>query len=83
MVEDVFSYPGIGLATIDAINHRDYPVLQGIFLLLTVAVISQLRRRPGLLQARPAGDLVSEAIRLAQVPVPEPERRRRRASSAR
>ncbi len=39
VVEDVFSYPGIGLATIDAINHRDYPVLQGIFLLLTVAVI--------------------------------------------
>lgn len=39
VVEDVFSYPGIGLATIDAINRRDYPVLQGIFLLLTVAVI--------------------------------------------
>jgi len=39
VVEDVFSYPGIGLATIDAINQRDYPVLQGIFLLLTVAVI--------------------------------------------
>jgi len=39
VVEDVFSYPGIGLATIDAINHRDYPVLQGIFLLLTISVI--------------------------------------------
>ncbi len=39
VVEDVFSYPGIGLATIDAIQHRDYPVLQGIFLLLTVSVI--------------------------------------------
>jgi peptide/nickel transport system permease protein len=39
VVEDVFSYPGIGLATIDAINQRDYPVLQGLFLLLTVAVI--------------------------------------------
>ena len=39
VVEDVFSYPGIGLATIDAINHRDYPVLQGIFLLLTFSVI--------------------------------------------
>jgi ABC-type dipeptide/oligopeptide/nickel transport system permease component len=39
VVEDVFSYPGIGLATIAAINQRDYPVLQGIFLLLTVAVI--------------------------------------------
>jgi len=39
VVEDVFSYPGIGLATVDAIDHRDYPVLQGIFLLLTLAVI--------------------------------------------
>jgi ABC-type dipeptide/oligopeptide/nickel transport system permease component len=39
VVEDVFSYPGIGLATVDAINHRDWPVLEGIFLLLTVAVI--------------------------------------------
>jgi peptide/nickel transport system permease protein len=39
VVEDVFSYPGIGLATVDAIDRRDYPVLEGIFLLLTVAVI--------------------------------------------
>lgn len=39
VVEDVFSYPGIGLATVDAIDQRDYPVLQGIFLVLTVAVI--------------------------------------------
>ena len=39
VVEDVFSYPGIGLATVDASDRRDYPVLQGIFLLLTVSVI--------------------------------------------
>jgi ABC-type dipeptide/oligopeptide/nickel transport system permease component len=39
VVEDVFSYPGIGLATIDAISKRDYPVLQGIFLILTMSVI--------------------------------------------
>ncbi len=39
VVEDVFSYPGIGFAVVDAIDKRDYPVLQGIFLLLTVAVI--------------------------------------------
>jgi peptide/nickel transport system permease protein len=39
VVEYVFSYPGIGLATVDAIDHRDYAVLQGIFLVLTVAVI--------------------------------------------
>lgn len=40
VVEDVFSYPGIGLATVDAIDQHDYPVLQGIFLVLTVAVIA-------------------------------------------
>jgi ABC-type dipeptide/oligopeptide/nickel transport system permease component len=39
VVEYVFSYPGIGLATIEAINRRDYPVLEGLFLLLTLAVI--------------------------------------------
>ena len=40
VVEDVFSYPGIGLYTIQALDQRDYPVLQGIFLLLTLAVIA-------------------------------------------
>jgi ABC-type dipeptide/oligopeptide/nickel transport system permease component len=39
VVEDVFSYPGIGFAAVDAIDKRDYPVLQGIFLLLTVSVV--------------------------------------------
>jgi len=38
-IEYVFSYPGIGLATVEAIDQRDYPVLQGIFLLLTLSVI--------------------------------------------
>ncbi|MGW2688304.1 ABC transporter permease [Streptomyces sp. NPDC001414] len=39
VIESVFSYPGIGLAVIDAISSRDYPTLQGAFLLLTAAVI--------------------------------------------
>ena len=39
LVEDVFSYPGIGFAVIQAIDRRDYPVLEGAFLLLTVSVI--------------------------------------------
>jgi peptide/nickel transport system permease protein len=39
VVEDVFSYPGIGTLTIDAIQARDYALLEGIFLLLTVSVI--------------------------------------------
>jgi peptide/nickel transport system permease protein len=38
-IEYVFSYPGVGYETVQAIDRRDYPVLQGIFLLLTMSVI--------------------------------------------
>jgi peptide/nickel transport system permease protein len=38
-VEYVFSYPGIGLAIVEAIDQRDFPILQGAFLLLAVSVI--------------------------------------------
>jgi peptide/nickel transport system permease protein len=39
LVEAVFSYPGIGLLTYEAIFARDYPVLQGAFLILTLSVV--------------------------------------------
>ena len=35
LVETVFNWPGIGLAVYQAVLHRDYPMLQGAFLLLT------------------------------------------------
>lgn len=38
-VEYVFSYPGIGLLIVEAIDQRDYPVLQAAFLVLTLSVI--------------------------------------------
>ena len=38
-IEYVFSYPGIGLAIVEAIDQRDFPILQGAFLLLALAVI--------------------------------------------
>jgi len=38
-IEYVFSYPGIGLQIVEAIDQRDYPILQGAFLLLTFSVI--------------------------------------------
>jgi len=38
-IEYVFSYPGIGLQVVEAIDQRDFPILQGAFLLLTFAVI--------------------------------------------
>jgi len=39
LIETVFSWPGIGRAVYDAVLARDYPMLQGAFLLLTVAVV--------------------------------------------
>jgi peptide/nickel transport system permease protein len=39
LVESVFNYPGIGLLTYQAVFQRDYPVLQGAFLVLTVTVV--------------------------------------------
>ncbi len=38
--EYVFSYPGIGWRTIDAVENMDYPVLQAAFFVLTLAVIT-------------------------------------------
>ena len=37
--EIVFNWPGIGTLTVDALSARDYPVLQGIFLMLAVTVV--------------------------------------------
>jgi len=39
-VETVFSWPGIGRLMYDSVMKRDYPVLQGTFLLLAVSVIA-------------------------------------------
>jgi ABC-type dipeptide/oligopeptide/nickel transport system permease component len=39
LIETVFSWPGIGRAVYDAVLERDYPMLQGAFLLLTISVI--------------------------------------------
>jgi len=39
LTEVVFSYPGIGFALLQAAQNSDYPLLQGIFLLIAVAVL--------------------------------------------
>ncbi|MCP9490562.1 MAG: ABC transporter permease [Solirubrobacteraceae bacterium MAG38_C4-C5] len=39
VVETVFSYPGLGRLIYESVLARDYPVLQGAFLLLAVAVL--------------------------------------------
>jgi peptide/nickel transport system permease protein len=38
-VEVVFNWPGLGTLTVEALHARDYPVLQGIFLVLSVSVV--------------------------------------------
>ena len=38
-IETVFSWPGLGGAVYEAVNRRDFPVLQGAFLLIAIAVI--------------------------------------------
>jgi peptide/nickel transport system permease protein len=40
LVETVFAWPGIGRLLFDSIAARDYPVIQGIFLLVTVWVVA-------------------------------------------
>jgi peptide/nickel transport system permease protein len=39
LIETVFSWPGIGRAVYQAVLQRDYPLLQGAFLVLTVSVV--------------------------------------------
>jgi peptide/nickel transport system permease protein len=39
LIEAVYSWPGIGLAVYDAVTARDYPMLQGAFLILTLSVV--------------------------------------------
>ena len=38
-IESVFSWPGLGGAIFEAVESRDYPILQGAFLLIAVSVI--------------------------------------------
>ena len=39
LVEIIYSWPGIGQAIYSAVSNRDYPMLQGAFLILTVSVV--------------------------------------------
>ena len=39
IIEAVYSWPGLGLLTYQAIADLDYPIIQGIFLIYSAAVI--------------------------------------------
>ena len=39
LIESIFVYQGIGFRLLQALNTRDYPLMQGIFLMITISVI--------------------------------------------
>jgi len=39
LLEKLFTYGGIGFLLSHAITERDYPVMQGVFLIITISVI--------------------------------------------
>jgi peptide/nickel transport system permease protein len=40
LTEIVFSYPGLGFLLVQAVRNQDYPLMQGLFLLITMAVLA-------------------------------------------
>lgn len=40
LTEIVFSYPGVGFILLTASQHKDYPLMQGIFLLIAVTILA-------------------------------------------
>jgi peptide/nickel transport system permease protein len=39
LIETVFTYPGMGFLLINSVGRRDYPLMQGLFLMLTVSIL--------------------------------------------
>jgi peptide/nickel transport system permease protein len=39
LIESIFVYQGIGYRLLEALNTRDYPLMQGIFLIITISVV--------------------------------------------
>ncbi|GAB3925798.1 peptide ABC transporter permease [Microlunatus endophyticus] len=39
LVEFTFNYPGVGYMLLSAVNNQDYPLMQALFVLITVAVL--------------------------------------------
>lgn len=42
LIENVFAYPGLGTVLREAVRYRDYPMIQGVFLLSAVLVLVSL-----------------------------------------
>lgn len=39
LIENIFTYQGIGLLLLQSVSARDYPLMQGVFIVTTIAVI--------------------------------------------
>jgi peptide/nickel transport system permease protein len=39
LIEEVFSYPGVGYDLVQAAQEQDYPLLQGLLLFIVVAIL--------------------------------------------
>jgi peptide/nickel transport system permease protein len=39
LVERVFNYPGVGYLLYNAVTNQDYPLMQALFLMITVSVL--------------------------------------------
>jgi ABC-type dipeptide/oligopeptide/nickel transport system permease component len=39
LVESIFNYPGLGRMMLEAVSNRDYPLMQALFLFITVGVL--------------------------------------------
>ena len=39
IIESIFVYQGLGLVLLNSINQRDYPVMQGVFMVITIMVV--------------------------------------------
>lgn len=42
ILEQIFNYPGLGYYMYESINARDYPLMMGVFLVITIAVVTSI-----------------------------------------
>ena len=64
VTETIFSWPGIGRLAVQAIEARDYPLLQGCILLIAVSYVRrESAHRSAVRLRRPAGALRMSALR--------------------
>jgi peptide/nickel transport system permease protein len=40
LIETIFSYPGLGYLLVKSVSNLDYPLMQGLFLMITLAVLA-------------------------------------------